>query len=53
MATEKTLWICNAGAGVLGLPPAFVQDIPGYPDSELEKYCDFSFASAKELSDLL
>ena len=40
-------------ARAAGTLVVYVKDIPDYPESELEKYCDFSFASAADVADML
>lgn len=40
-------------ARAAGALVAFVKDIPGYPESELQKYCDFSFPSAADIIPML
>ncbi len=40
-------------ARAAGTLVVYVRDIPDYPESELEKYCDFSFASAADVAGML
>lgn len=40
-------------ARAAGTLVAFVKDIPSYPESELRRYCDFSFDSAADISEML